>query len=105
MSLQQKQVTFGIILPYVWAVVFACLIMVGFVSRRISSFIDTESLILLTFIFSPVIYASAIIFSGFTMLKSGVSRNVIYAIIFNIALFSIWFIIRRSFYIELNIIS
>ncbi len=103
--LKEKQVTFGIILPYVWTFVFLCLILIAFASIKISSVIAAENLILLTFIFSPFIYIGGLTISLFTMLKSGVSKKVLFAIELNAALFIFWFIIRKSFYIEFNMIS
>lgn len=105
MSLKQKQVTFGIILPYIWTIVFLCLILISFASRRFSSIIAAENLILLTFVFSPFIFAGGLIISLFTIFKSGLNKNVIFAIGLNVALFIIWFIIRKPFYIEFNMIG
>ncbi|MBN1974457.1 MAG: hypothetical protein JW787_12535 [Sedimentisphaerales bacterium] len=103
--LKQKQVTIGIILPYIWTFVFACLIIISFISRTISFFISAENLILLTFICSPFIYITGIVISFVTMLTSGRSRKVLFAIGFNIVLLSLWFVFRKPFYIEFNIIS
>jgi hypothetical protein len=102
--LEEKQVTFGIILPYVWTFVFACLIIISFINRKVSLFMETDKLILLTFIFSPLIFISGIIISFVTMLKSGLRRNVFFAIVFNIVLFILWFVFRMPFYIEFNMI-
>ena len=103
--LKQKQITIGIILPYVWTIVFLSLIIISFVSSQISYVIAVENLILLTFIFSPIIYITGIIISFVTMLKSGVSKNVLLAIVFNFFLFILWFLFRKPFYIEFNMIS
>ncbi len=105
MLLKQKQVTFGIILPYIWMFVFVCLIMISFVSSKISSVIAAENLIMLTYLFSPIIFIIGIIISLITLFKSGVSKNILVSIILNLILLIIWFIFRKSFYIELNIIS
>jgi hypothetical protein len=103
--LEQKQVTFGIILPYIWVFVFICLIMISFVSIKISYVIAAENLILLTFILAPIIFTAGIIISLVTMLKSGLSKSVLFAISFNIVLLIVWFLIRNSFYIEFNMIG
>lgn len=105
MSLKDKQLTFGIILPYVWIFVFFCLIGVSFVSMRISSIIAAENLILLTFILSPVVYTTGIFVSFVTILKSGLNKSVLLGIGFNIALFIVWFLFKKSMYIELNMMG
>ena len=103
--LEKKQVTIGIILPYVWTVVFLFLIIISFISSRISYVISAENLVLLTFIFSPVIFLTGIIISLLTMMKSGVSKNVLFAIVLNLFLLIVWFIFSKPFYIEFNMIS
>ena len=103
--IKEKQVTFGIILPYIWMIVFLLLIMISFVSMKISAVIAAENLILLTFIFSPFVYTVGLAISFVTMIKTGLSRNILFAIGLNITLFIIWFIIRKSFYIEFNMIG
>jgi hypothetical protein len=103
--LKQQQVTFGIILPYVWTLVFISLVVISFISIKMSFFIRSENLILLTFILSPIVFTVGIIISVITMLKSGLNRNILFAIILNIILLCIWFIYRMSFYIEFNMID
>jgi hypothetical protein len=103
--LKQRQITFGVILPYVWIIVFLGLILLSFASRKISYFIAAENLILLTFVFSPFIYAGGLIISLYTMLKSGLSKSALFAVGLNIALFVFWFLISKSFYIEFNMIN
>ena len=105
MLLKKNQVTFGIFLPYIWIIVFLCLILISFASSKISSVIAAENLILLTFVFSPFVYLGGLVISLFTMLKSGQSKNVYFAIVLNVALFIFWYIIRKSFYVEFNMIS
>jgi hypothetical protein len=103
--LNQKQVTFGIILPYVWTLVFICLVIISFISVKAGSVIRAENLILLTYIFSPAIFAAGIIISVITMFKSGLSKKVLFALILNIFLLCVWYIFRMPFYIEFNMIS
>ena len=105
MPLKDKQLTFGIILPYIWIFMFFCLIGISFVSMRISSIIAAENLILLTFILSPLVYITGIFISFVTMLKSGPGKNLLFGIAFNIVLLIVWFIFKNSMYIELNMIG
>ncbi|MBN2588499.1 MAG: hypothetical protein JXA96_01450 [Sedimentisphaerales bacterium] len=103
--LKQKHVTIGIILPYVWTIVFLLLIIISYVSNKISSIIAAENLIMLSFFFSPGIYITGITVSLITLFKAGLSKNVLFALVLNSFLLIVWFIFRKSFYIELNMIS
>ena len=103
--LKKKQVTFGIILPYIWIFIFLCLIFISLISSKINYVISVENLILLTYIFSPLIYIAGLFISVITMLKSGLSKNVLFAIGLNAALLFVWFIFQKSMFIEFNMIS
>ena len=103
--LKQKQVTIGIILPYVWTIVFLLLIIISYLSSKLSSVIAAQNLILLTFFLSPLVFISGIMISFITIIKSGLSKNTLFAIALNFILLAIWYILSKPFYIELNMIS
>ena len=101
---EQTQVSIGIIFPSIWTLVFAFLILLSFISTKIPVIISAESLILLTFIFSPFIYLIGLVFSFVRLLKIGLNKDVLFAIVLNVVFFTAWFLIRKSFYIELEFI-
>ena len=102
---ERTQVSIGIVLPVIWTVIFVFLVLVSFVSTKIPVAVSAESLILLTFIFSPLIFIIGFVVSLIRLAYSGINRNVLFAIVLNVILFVVWFIIRKSFYIEVEFIN
>ena len=103
--LKKKFVTFGVTLPYIWAIAYVVLNLISYAYNKINTIIAAEYIIPLTFILSPFIFCTGAVISLSSLLKSGKNKDMFVAFIFNILMLVLWFIFRNPFYIELNFVS
>ena len=104
--MQKQNLTFvGIILPSAWVGTAAVLVLFSFISNKVSSIIAAESLILLTLIFSPVVYITGATISIITLVTSKMKKTPLLAAGLNIALLVCWLYFSKSFLMELELIS
>jgi hypothetical protein len=105
-NLQRQNLTLvGIILPIVWVGTVALLILISFISSKVSSIIAAGNLILLTLIFSPLVYISGAIISIIALAASKMKKSPLLATGLNIALLVFWLCFNKFFLMELELIS
>ena len=105
-NLQRQNLTLvGIILPSVWVGTLVFLILISFMSSKISSIIAADSLILLTLIFSPIVCITGATISIIALATSKMKKRPFWATGLNIALLVFWLYFNKSFLMELELIS
>jgi len=94
-----------IILPSVWVGMVVFLILMSFVSIEASSIISVENLILLTILFSPVVYITGATISIIALVTSEVKKTAFCAAGLNIVLLVCWLYFYKPFMMELELLS
>jgi apolipoprotein N-acyltransferase len=106
----------GIVLPFVWVGMIVLLILVSFVNIKLSSIISAENLILLTLVFSPVIYVAGATLSIIALVTSSsrhrpcrssgkIKKVAFLAAALNIMLLVCWITCSKSFLMEFELLS
>jgi len=112
---RQNLVLVWIILPSVWVGMVVFLILMSFVSIKVSSIIFVENLILLTILFSPVVYITGTVVSIIASVtpaapsaqhgESEVKKTAFCAAGLNIVLLVCWLYFYKPFMMELELLS
>jgi hypothetical protein len=102
---QQKLTVVWVILPIVWVGMVASLILLSFISIKASSVISAENLILLTLLFSPIVYIIGAAFSIIAVVTSKMKKTAFLAAGLNIALLAWWLYFSKSFLMEFELLS
>lgn len=102
---QQKLTSIEVILPSVWVGMVVFLILLSFVSSKASSIVSAENLILLTLLFSPVVYITGAVLSIIALITSKIKKPALWAAGLNIALLACWIIFSKSFLMEFELLG
>jgi hypothetical protein len=81
------------------------LVLLSFISTKASSVISAENLILLTLLFSPIVYITGAAFSIIAVVTSKMRKTAFLAVGLNVALLACWLYFSESFLMEFELLG
>lgn len=99
----QRMIFLGFKLPLLMLWFFVLLIMVGFTSSNVSSFIFIDKLILINVILIPITCVSGVVISITAAVKSEVKLKALAATVLNIVLLIVCACVSKPFFVEFKL--